>query len=53
MIDEVIIDIVKDILLKKYKLDSTNIDSLIKQYSIDYTLPPEEWADMLYFYETL
>lgn len=53
MIDEVIIDIVKDILLKKYKLDSKNIDSLIKQYRIDDALPPEEWADMLYFYETL
>lgn len=53
MMDEIILDIIEDILKHKYKVSKKNIDALISQYNIDDTLLPEEWAEMIYFYETL
>ena len=53
MMDEILIGIIEDILSHKYKVSKKNIDALISQYKIDDTLLPEEWAEMMYFYETL
>lgn len=53
MMDEIIIDIIEDILTHKYKVSKNSINALLKQYNIDESMLPEEWAEMMYFYETL
>lgn len=53
MIDEVIVGIIEDILTHKHKVNKDRVKALIAQYNIDSTILPEEWAEMLYFYETL
>ena len=53
MMDEIIIGVIEDILAHKYKVSKKNIDALLEQYDIDNSLLPEEWAEMLYFYDTL
>lgn len=53
MMDEILIGIIEDILSHKYKVSKKNIDALLKQYNIDNSMLPEEWAEMMYFYDTL
>ena len=53
MIDDVIIKVLKDILINKYKMSLENVDKLIQEYKIDNTMTAEDWAEMIYFYETI
>lgn len=53
MIDDVIIKMLKDILINKYKMSLENVDKLIHEYAIDNTMTAEDWAEMIYFYETI
>ena len=48
MIDDVIIKMLKDILINKYKMSLENVDKLIHEYAIDNTMTAEDWAEMIY-----
>lgn len=53
MMDEIIIGVIEDILIHKYKVSKDRVQEFLKQYNINSSLLPEEWAEMLYFYESL
>ena len=53
MIEDSIIQILKDILINKYKMSVESVDKIVDEYTIDETMTLEDWADMIYFYETL